>query len=166
MVVSRGAVPNSDPPWRSLLLGIDAPLFAPLGFGFENGGWHWVSSGVSAQSLVGCWHHVAGTWGPRGMEIWLDGVLRGTDPYNGAPSTYDSYYLGCNAWGKCLPGRIDEVRISSLQRSFSADALARSASALVRPSKAYPSSRLTLGDFSVFLPFVAVAPTPVCPFGY
>lgn len=104
------------------------------------------------------YHHIAGTWGPRGLEVWLDGVLHGvgnntisTDHYNlnyacnpqmqlgstlyprcqtpviglvpggfaGGLPNYSTFLIGCDQQYRCFNGRIDEVRISNIQRTFS-----------------------------------------------
>jgi hypothetical protein len=156
-----------------------------LAFGiFANGKWNWADSGINpCRYLAGgyppagplwpyeAWrfHHVAGTWGPRGLEIWVDGVLHGVgndalnadiEPYpykcnpqmqmglppsppndryplcktpvmaplmstpyppgdytGGLPS-YSTFLIGCDASGSCFRGRIDEVRVSNIQRTF------------------------------------------------
>lgn len=104
------------------------------------------------KPILGCWHHVAGTWGTRGLQVWVDGTLRGTFGYYGAPSNYfERALVGCNNGLSCVQGLIDEVRISSVQRTFTR-------SAPIFRNRA-PSS----GSTSLYLPFVAIAPTPSCP---
>ena len=104
-------------------------------------------------------HHIAGTWGPRGIEIWVDGALHGVGAYVPDPSNYvqdgarscgpqelalspiypdcnaprpgfepieyagglppyATFLVGCRPGGSCFRGRIDEVRISNIQRNF------------------------------------------------
>ncbi|HEY9898038.1 MAG TPA: LamG-like jellyroll fold domain-containing protein [Pantanalinema sp.] len=51
---------------------------------YDPGGSHlatWVPT--SAPWQRGEWHHVAATWGSRGLELYWDGELRATDPYAG-----------------------------------------------------------------------------------
>ncbi|CAG0975195.1 hypothetical protein ANRL3_01763 [Anaerolineae bacterium] len=142
---------------------------------YINGAWYWADSGINpCRYLNGpnppagsMWpyekwrfHHVAATWGPRGMEIWVDGVLHGvgtTDPtagiqpyrymcnpqmqlasaiyplcqipvmappyppgdYTGGLGSYSSFRVGCDSTGICFKGKIDELRISNIQRTFS-----------------------------------------------
>ncbi len=146
-------------------------------FQIGNYGWHNVDTGINpCRYLAGgdtspyfyptpvAWpyekwrfHHVATTWGPRGIEFWVDGVLHGVsaDPlppmydytyrcnpqmqlasaiypvcqsptlglvpgaYPGGTDNYAAWLLGCDASSSCFNGRIDEVRISNIQRTFS-----------------------------------------------
>ncbi len=164
-VISMGAEPGSSPPWRTLFLGVDTPVQGTVGFALTNGDdWHWVDSGVSVQSLLGCWHHIAGTWGSRGLEIWVDGLLRGVSGYTGRPTFGARAFFGCDGAGRCFPGKLDEIRISSVQRSFSPRALS---------SREGSGARLpALDGTRYYLPLIQVAPTPaatptpVCLFGY
>lgn len=88
---------------------------------YSSGTQYFANSGIDPNTLVGCWHHVAGTWGGAGMQIWVDGVLRGTTPYTGPPDNrMYTYNIGCNALGICMSGKADEVRLSNIQRVFSA----------------------------------------------
>ncbi|MCI0478022.1 MAG: LamG domain-containing protein, partial [Anaerolineales bacterium] len=80
---------NSNQP----LLFFGTTSASSVGFAVFNGaGTYWVDSGVAASSLVGCWHHLAGTWGPRGLEIWVDGTLRQTDPSMTGTMPYSNPY--------------------------------------------------------------------------
>jgi CSLREA domain-containing protein len=58
-------------------------------------GWQWAASSVVPNA--GQWYHVAATWGPAGIKIYINGVLSGTNPYTG-PS-YNSTYnmIGASA---------------------------------------------------------------------
>ncbi len=142
---------------------------------YTDGGWYVANSGINACRYLTGWdppaaplwpyerwryHHVAGTWGPRGMEIWVDGILHGTTypnyfsngpnlgyacspqdqlgvtyPYCPHPYlgwTYPGVYTGGLTWrntlligcdpdgnpGHCHGGKIDEVRLSNIQRTF------------------------------------------------
>ncbi len=77
------------------------------------------NSGVDPASLTGVWHHVAGTWGSRGMEVWLDGQLRGTARFYGRfPQPMSDSLAGCGAGNVFMRGLIDELRISDVQRTF------------------------------------------------
>jgi len=71
---------------------------------------------------AGTWYHVAVTWGSRGMEIWVNGVLEGTNPNTFIPITgTDAYDFSIGAdhnsnYG--FAGIIDEIRVSNIQRVF------------------------------------------------
>lgn len=145
-----------------------------LRFGINDGNqWFWADSGVAPSYLFGCWHHVAGTWGGRGLEIWVDGVLRGSIAfYGGMPggaSTYP-YLFGCDGFGRCMKGKIDEVRVSNVQRTFTPNSPSFRPSFSTKPNSTVsrgstpstgrsPSASGTL----TFLPFVEVNPTPTPP---
>lgn len=83
------------------------------------GDWVIADSQVTPESLVGSWHHAMGTWGSRGLELWLDGKLIGTNPYTGGlPNpTYNTMLVGTDSWTWSTPGIIDEVRVSDIQRA-------------------------------------------------
>lgn len=86
------------------------------------GGWRRaLDFGTRMSDLVGEWHHVAGTWGSKGVELWLDGVLMKTNPWTGGLNTpdYDTVLIGTDSWMWDTHGLIDEVRISNIQRDFS-----------------------------------------------
>jgi hypothetical protein len=89
----------------------------------EGFGMQVADSGIAASELVGGWHHLAGTWGPAGVQVWVDGVLKNTN-FNytsGLPNPgYQTALVGAESNGNCTPGMIDEVRISDIQRSFQA----------------------------------------------
>lgn len=131
-----------------------------LQFGInDNTQMHWADSGMAVSTLAGCWHHVAGTWGPRGVEIWVDGVKRGTNGYTGQLFADGLFVMGCNAHSECMIGYLDEVRFGNVQRSFTPP---------LRPAPVSAPTRLNApaaGDFSIFFPFVGVVPPPVCPYG-
>ncbi len=135
-----------------------------------------ISNGIGSYSvstplptgLPGCWHHMAGTWGTRGLEVWIDGSLRNVNNTfsGGMVNQVFGWRVGCNFSGNCTKGTLDEVRVSSIQRTF--------APAGLRPIRANPSNAgftPTLGvvrtpfsnfgsSFFEYLPFIAVAPTP------
>ncbi len=101
------------------LLGKNNILSQNLIFGvFDDISWHVADSGIKPSSLVGSWHHVAGTYGANGLQIWIDGVLRGTAPYQGKPIAPYYHRVGCNGGSGCIKGQIDEFRYSSIQRYF------------------------------------------------
>ncbi|MDD1672468.1 MAG: hypothetical protein LUO82_05670, partial [Methanomicrobiales archaeon] len=81
-------------------------------FGFYQGGWNWADSGI--RPVVGEWYHVAGTWGSAGTRIYVNGELKGTNPYSGGiPSSAQYTYLALNSWGVYFNGTIDEVAMYS-----------------------------------------------------
>ena len=71
------------------------------------------------KDLVGEWHHIAGTWGPRGVEVWIDGELKGTNEAwkLGIPNpAYQTLLIGSNSWHGDINGIMDELRVSDIQR--------------------------------------------------
>ncbi len=89
-------------------------------FGIWTGNWQWAQSGIDPNSLVGRWHHLAGTWGSRGVELWLDGVLVARNNHTGGmSSSYSTILVGSGSWQWDTPAVIDELRISDSQRDFS-----------------------------------------------
>jgi hypothetical protein len=80
-------------------------------------GWQPADSGIPMDDFVGVWRHVRGTWGPRGVELWVDGELRGTNPFTGGLSNpgYSTILIGTNSWRWDMAGLIDEVRITGDQ---------------------------------------------------
>jgi hypothetical protein len=93
---------------HTLASGIAFGLFVP-------NDWHWAPSGE--EDLPGYWTHVAGTWGPDGVKVYLDGALAGEESYTGAMSAHALELIGASAWGYCFTGTIDEVRVWNVQRS-------------------------------------------------
>lgn len=123
-----------------------------------------VDSGVPVYTLLGCWHHVAGTWGGRGLEIWIDGTLRNVNiGYNGGMyAQTDDWRVGCDFGGYCMNGRIDEVRVSRVQRTFTSSAYAP-----IRAPRAGVQSGIRapfLDGNPIFLPMIQAVPPPACPF--
>jgi hypothetical protein len=140
---------NSDPNvW------LEGLAQGPIRFFFKG---YSVDSDVSVASLVGCWHHVAATFGPRGMELWIDGVIHGTNTLNkaGMGSQVDSWKIACNFMNACMKGMLDEVRVSNIQRTFALS------SPSFRPISRAPSALGTL----TYLPFIQSSPSSGCAFG-
>ncbi len=140
----------------TMFLGV--PFYAnTLSLGLYDGNaMQWVDSGVSPSSLAGCWHHVAGTWGARGMEIWIDGILQNRNGYTGGMLNPTWFWrIGGDLVGNSMSGLLDEVRVSAVQRTFTRQALAIGARARAPMVIETP----------LYLPLIAVAPTPQCPFG-
>jgi len=92
-----------------------------LMFGIWGAGWHFAHSSINPADLVGGWHHIAGTWGAEGVELWLDGDRVAVNPWTGGlpEPNYATALVGTDAWTWDTPGVIDEVRISDIQRDFS-----------------------------------------------
>lgn len=82
------------------------------------GDWVWTQYPVTTNFLTTSWHHVVGTWGTRGVELWVDGILRATYPYYGYPMNIDDIIIGCDQVGNCVNGMVDEIRVSNVQRAF------------------------------------------------
>ena len=126
---------------------------------------HTVDSGTPASYLLGCWHHIAGTWGGRGLEIWIDGTLLGVNSgYTGAMNNQvTGWHTGCDFSGNCMAGILDEVRISRVQRTFTASAYAPIRALPQGPGSSIlaPSSNATQN----FLPMIQIPPKLVCAYG-
>ena len=73
--------------------------------------WNWVHSGVVPQTNT--WYHVAGTWGQGGICIYVNGVLKATNPYTGSAPNFCYYNLiGRSSWpATSINGLVDEVSI-------------------------------------------------------
>jgi hypothetical protein len=102
-----------------MLFGVHQKFNLNIQFGMYSGGWKWADSGVPVEDLIGRWHHLAGTWGPRGLEIWIDGELKGTnDAYKlGIPDpAYQTLLIGANSWHGDIHGVMDGFRVSDIQR--------------------------------------------------
>ena len=91
-----------------------------LMFGIWGSGWHYAHSDIDPADLVGQWHHLAGTWGPEGVELWVDGERVATNSWtHGLPNpNYDTALVGSDSWQWNTPCVVDEVRISSAQLDF------------------------------------------------
>lgn len=133
-----------------------SPQGAPY-FGLaDDTGFHQISG--QTVPLNGCWHHLAGTWGSRGLELWVDGTLSSTNTaYTGGMigQVYD-WRIGCDYAGFCTKGILDEVRVSKIQRTFTPF------SQLQRSGRMAPG----VTGSPVFLPMIQVSPPQSnCPFG-
>jgi hypothetical protein len=87
---------------------------APLHFGIYYGTWYAAVSGVTPE--VDTWYHVAGTWGPLGLRIFVNGQLLGVDPYTGPipPPPRGGSTIGCGYWAdSAIHGRVDELTLYS-----------------------------------------------------
>lgn len=97
--------------WDGTNLGIH-PAYGgnDLRFGIYTSGWQWAASGI--VPVIGQWYHVAGTWGPGGIKIYIDGALKGTNGYTGASSLSNYNIIGASSWpGSVVNGLIDEFQI-------------------------------------------------------
>jgi RHS repeat-associated protein len=100
-------------------LGVHYGWGGDLRFGLWSGGWRWAASGITPAQLAGGWHHIAGTWGSKGVEIWIDGERKGYNSYTGGFScpNYPTVFVASDSWTWDFNGIIDEFRFSSVQRS-------------------------------------------------
>ncbi|KPA15374.1 conserved hypothetical protein, secreted [Candidatus Magnetomorum sp. HK-1] len=82
--------------------------------------WKFAVSDIKPEKIVGEWHHVAGTWGAKGTELWFDGVKVATNTYTGDfyNSNYSAIIIGSNSYAWDTAVYIDELRISNIQRVF------------------------------------------------
>jgi hypothetical protein len=91
-------------------------LTSGVSFGiFVGFSWTWAPSHQD-QLAIG-WSHVAGTWGPEGEKVYINGELAGTGSYTGGMSPYPIEIIGASAWGFSFEGAIDEVRVWKVARS-------------------------------------------------
>jgi hypothetical protein len=84
------------------------------------------------KPVANTWYHIAGTWGAKGMQLFIDGVLvsknMDTSSYQSSPRTSeenvfkigDKSYCCMNGAGILRPvsveAIVDEIRISNIQR--------------------------------------------------
>ena len=68
-------------------------------------------------------HHMAGTWGPDGIKLHLDGELAATHAFTGGPTLMAEIFTICNMddpeqrfFTACV---VDEVRVSNHQKKLS-----------------------------------------------
>jgi hypothetical protein len=71
-----------------------------VNFGVFNGGRYVVSTPSTKNYQDGQWHHVAATLSSAGMKLYVDGVLKGTNPNTVAGSGTGYWRVGWdNGWG-------------------------------------------------------------------
>lgn len=103
------------------ILATHTGLAAPnLWFGIWTDKWNVADSGVDPKKLISEWHHIAGTWGKRGIEIYIDGKLAGInkDFKDALPDpSYEFWIIGSDSWKADIEGIIDGVRLSNKQRT-------------------------------------------------
>ncbi|MBI5302827.1 MAG: hypothetical protein HY868_11880 [Chloroflexi bacterium] len=80
--------------------------------------WRIAGTTVPSATFAGTWHHIAATWGGRGMELWIDGVRAATYPYGGFPAGVEKFLIGSGQSGYNITGTIDEFRVNTIQRTF------------------------------------------------
>ncbi|MBI5650581.1 MAG: hypothetical protein HZC40_09080 [Chloroflexi bacterium] len=120
MTVSESPYSNGS----KLFLG--APNSSTLQFGLDDGEtFYWLDSGVPMTTLVGGWHHVAGTWGARGLEIWVDGIRRNVNPAvtGGLHEPIYRYRVGCDPGTNCIL-QIEWRELSKIKNTRTANVLA------------------------------------------
>ena len=118
-------LPGSANSWDAANLGTHPGYSTTNGelmFGLEGADWSWAKSGVVPQ--LSQWYHVAGTWGAGGINIYVDGVLMGSNPYTGpVPNVVNYSLLGRSSWPNSVTdGLIDEFSLYS--RALSASEIA------------------------------------------
>jgi hypothetical protein len=99
--------------WDGINLGTH-PAYTSTGellFGIFTSDWQWAHSGVVPKTNT--WYHLAGTWGPGGIKIYVDGQLKGTNAYTGSAPNYSYYNLiGRSSWDSSqITGLVDDVRL-------------------------------------------------------
>ncbi|MHB8827994.1 MAG: LamG-like jellyroll fold domain-containing protein [Syntrophales bacterium] len=63
------------------------------------------------------WTHVAATWGSGGAKLYINGVLVGSDANTGMPASGYSGSVRIRNGAHSFGGRLDELRISNVQRT-------------------------------------------------
>ncbi len=115
MILAVGAndfpVVNWDIGYR---LGMHSTAGTGLAFGIYVGPWVWAQSGL--EPIDNTWYHVASTWGPEGIKIYINGSLTGSIAYTESTREYVYDLIGASTWGGYLDGAIDEVRFWSIAR--------------------------------------------------
>ncbi|KUK43822.1 MAG: LamG domain-containing protein [Methanothrix sp.] len=102
-------------------LGTHSSYSKNLVFMIWAGGWKVADSGIPPDDFIGEWRHVMGTWGPGGVEIWVDGILRGTNTHTGGLTNpnYSTVLIGTDSWRSDAHGLIGGVVIYDIQSYFS-----------------------------------------------
>ena len=119
-IIFAGATPGD---WGGALhlgaLNSNASIFFSIYDGIDSRS---ALSSKTPQSLKGCWHHIAGTWGPRGIELWIDGQLENRNTtYTGAMGTQVlGWRFGGNYANESMSGGLDEVLVTAAQRTYTA----------------------------------------------
>ncbi|MGI9506241.1 MAG: cadherin domain-containing protein, partial [Geminicoccaceae bacterium] len=73
----------------------------------DDSGRHWINAGTVS---TGQWHQMALTFGPDGMELYVDGTLVGTDPHTGGigSSSLDPIVIGASTYNASA-GTLDSL---------------------------------------------------------
>lgn len=121
-------------------MGSHGSMGEQLIFGLYVSGWQWAGSGI--MPVTGEWYHLAGTWGPKGIKIYVNGTLMGTNDYSGANMSYKVELMAVSSWAGYFNGTIDEVRFWNIARD-SLQIQATMADTLGPAYYAYPDSGLT-----------------------
>jgi uncharacterized repeat protein (TIGR01451 family) len=129
-----------------------------LSFIFGEGGGgppaNFVGAGTGVSVLDDQWHHFAGVFTGSAIEVYLDGVLKGSTPYSGLPVNNNrDLYIGA-AWGAGTPtrhfhGLVDELEYYNRALSVSEIAGLYNAGALGKcqvPVPGLASIAPTVGD--------------------
>lgn len=83
-------------------------------------GFSWLDTPTNSVVIqADTWHHYAFTWGLKGLSFYVDGSLLGTGSV-GNQNVDTTVWLVSNANGLGFNGVMDELRISNIQREFSA----------------------------------------------
>lgn len=85
----------------------------------QAGNFYRVSTGSMNELNVGQWYHAAVTCDGNALRIYLNGVLKGTEPFQGNlyGNTGEGLGIGASAYGNArFMGLIDEVRLSNVAR--------------------------------------------------
>lgn len=89
--------------------------------------------GAEIEFLPGVWHHIAATWGKKGMRLLVDDELvasnQDTTDYQRPPAGFEVFHAGRKEWccmenigiqdrttSYFFDGAIDELKISSVER--------------------------------------------------
>jgi hypothetical protein len=112
---------SSSPPSAGYILHFSINAEGKLSFGT------WTA--ISGPALTGPqgnatiplnqWTHVACSWGPAGTKLYVNGILDGSSPDNCYPALNSTTYLYLNYWGTDDLGYVDELHLSSVQRTDS-----------------------------------------------
>ncbi len=87
---------------------------AKWGFGLCPDAWH---SALTDQELpLNQWLHVVGSWGPAGLQFYVDGKRLAADPQTKLPLPNHGFILiGAGSWKQYMSCLVDEVRLYDRQ---------------------------------------------------
>lgn len=100
---------------NAVIFGVQATHTAPyVGFGIDSDSEGWKYAVSSTELQPDTWYHLAATWGPNGMRVYVNGRLEGENAYSGPlPNGMKYAYLAAETWHPYFDGAIDDVRIYS-----------------------------------------------------